>query len=178
MLAVDPTMLPHIPRHIQAIDAHGAQHVHANWKTVLDKNAAKLTDAFAPGGDKAYGTYLGMLLRPLMHSLADAGLVVSPRLLGQFDISRERRNEDETHQQRWMWSSVRTSDNRCLGTLVTVIHHDHSCFRLPQPPEILAIAANAKKQVVDALSQRSDDFHEALEFNEWYANYLKKPGRV
>lgn len=177
MHALYSVLPPRIPHDIQAIGVYAKRHVDTNWKAVLAKNTAKLDDAFARGGDMAYGTYLGLLLRPLMRSLAGSGLTASPRLPGQFDISREWGNSDETQQQRWMWSLVLDSENRNLGTLVTVIHHDHSRFRLPQPPEIFAIAENTKQQIVEALSQRSDGFREALEFNEWYANYLREHGQ-
>jgi hypothetical protein len=168
----DLALLPSIQHDIEAVEAYAANHVGVHWQGVADQNRSKLADAFARGGDKAYGTYLGLLLRPVMRRLAEAGLKVTPRLPGLFDASREWGNADETHQQRWMWSVVRTPSGRSIGALVTVIHHDHSEFRLPQPPEIFSLAANTKPQIIEALSQRSVDFRNALEFSDWYLSPL------
>ena len=45
-----------------------------------------------------------------------------------FQSSREWGNEAETHQQRWMYSVIQSSSGTTLGTLVNVIHHDHTPF--------------------------------------------------
>lgn len=113
----------------------------------------------------AYGTYLGMLLRPVMRAFAAADLAVYPRLPGSFADSREWGNADESEQQRWFFSSVaRLCDDRVLGTLVTVVHHDHRRFRVPHRPQMFAIDTVGVEAVEAALSRRSADFAAAVPF--------------
>ena len=143
------------------------------WEKVLQKNADKLKDAYERGGDMAYGTYLDSLFRPIRKRLKELGLKVKPRLPGDFNISREWGVPDETDQQRWMWSTVYGADGKPLGTLVTITYHDHTRFYLPRPPKLFALAESGKEAVVEVLSNRSEDFKNALEFPEEYALYLK-----
>ena len=60
-----------------------------------------------------------------------------------------------------------------LGTLVTIIYHDHTQFRLPRPPHLFALAEVGEEAVVAALSARSAEFRRALPFTEEYALYLQ-----
>ncbi len=147
--------------------------INATWEKVLDKNEAKLIDAYARGGDMAYGTYLDALFRPIHKRLRELGLKIKPRLPGDFNTSREWGVPDESDQQRWMWSAIKDAEGNPIGTLVTITYHDHTQFRLPRPPALFALAETGKAAVVAALSQRSEDFKNALEFPEEYALYLK-----
>lgn len=149
-----------------------------NWQELLQKNQAKLLDAYNRAGDMAYGTYCDMLFRPVHKLLQQAGMRISPRLPGDFDISREWGNTDETDQQRWMWSTVTATTGEPIGTLVTITYHDHTRFHIPRQPGLFALAATGKAAVVDALSQRSDDFKQAREFTEEYAEYLRSQGET
>lgn len=158
---------------IEALGRLVEAHVAERWQAVLHDNAAKLQSAYERAGDSAYGTYLSLLFRPVHRRLKEAGLRVSPPLPGDFDSSREWGNREETDQQRWMWSAVLTADGGALGTLVTITHHDHSRFRVPRQPGVLALAQTGDEAVVEALSKRSSDFGQALPFTVEYANYLK-----
>jgi hypothetical protein len=120
----------------------------------------------------AYGTYLTLLFRPIHRQLKLAGLTPKPRFPGDFNISREWGVADETDQQRWMWSTVVAADGTALGTIVTVVFHDHTQFRLPRPPQIIALAETGKEAVIAVLSQRSDDFRNAREATIEIAEYL------
>ncbi|TVX94575.1 hypothetical protein FPZ44_04665 [Paenibacillus agilis] len=151
------------------IEEHIAQH----WEGVLVNNEEKLQKAYKEAGDAAYGTYLNLLFLPVHRQLKEAGITPEPRFPGEFDISREWGNEQETHQQRWMWSTVYGPQEEAIGTIVTIIYHDHTQYRVPQQPEVLALTEVGKEAVVNALSAHSPQFAQALEFTVEYELYLK-----
>ena len=156
-------------------------HIGENAQAIFDNNADQLLDEFNRIGDEAYGTYLNLLFEPIHQRFKEAGLRAAPGLPGNFGMSREWGNADETDQQRWMWSTIKRIDTsggkakagEAIGTIVVIVFHDHSQFRLPRLPQIIALAETGKAAVVNALSQRSDEFKNALEFKLWYAEYLK-----
>jgi len=152
----------------QFIDAH----IQSNWQGVLSNHADKLKRAYEEAGDMAYGTYLNLLLNPVLKEMKELGLRAEPRLPGDFDISREWGNEDETDQQRWMWSAIYDKGGEPLGTIVIQVYHDHTQFRLPRKPGVLALTMTAKEEVAEALSALSESFAQALEFTEEYKLYL------
>lgn len=145
-----------------------------NWQSVLDAHSAKLADAYTRAGDAAFGTYLNLLFRDIKRKLREAGLKTTPPLPGDFDISREWGNDDGTDNERWMWSAAQTASGAPLGTLVTTIPHDHTRFRLPRRPRVLALQETERTTVEVALCSLSDDFAKALPFNEWYEEYLRQ----
>ena len=173
MTAAPITVLTSEERDIHAIGRFIEDQIVATWETVLKKNAAKLADAYAKGGDMAYGTYLTLLFRPIHKQLREAGMTAKPRFPGNFQISREWGQADETDQQRWMWSTVNAATGGSLGTIVTIVFHDHTRFRLPRPPQIIALAETGKEAVVEALAHRSDDFRNAREASIEIAEYLQ-----
>jgi hypothetical protein len=50
---------------------------------------------------------------------------------------------------------------------------DHTQFRLPRQPQILALSESGKEAVVEALSRYSADFSQAREFVVEYQEYLR-----
>ncbi len=64
------------------------------------------------------------------------------------------------------------SKGKALGTIVTIIFHDHTVSP-PRQPQAIALTETSKEAVVEALSQRSTDFKNALEFQIEYAEYLQ-----
>jgi hypothetical protein len=145
----------------------------ATWQQVLEKNHAKLMKAYAEAGDMAYGSYLTLLFRPIHRRLKEIGLAPKPRLPGDFSISREWGVAEGNDEQRWMWSTIVGADGEAIGTLVTIVYHDHTQMRLPRPPHLIALREAGKEAVVEALSQRSEPFRSALEFTLEYELYLK-----
>jgi Family of unknown function (DUF6022) len=148
-------------------------HIAANWQTLLQKHNDKLLRVFNKAGDMAYGAYLNFLFRPIYMQLKQVGLYPEPRFPGDFSISREWGNKEETDQQRWMWSTIKSTEGKSLGTIVTITFHDHNQFRIPQKPQIIALAETSKDTVVKALSQLSADFENAREFQVEYEEYLQ-----
>lgn len=146
----------------------------AQWQTVLHAHREKLAAAYEKAGDAAYGTYQQLLLRDAKRQMRGAGLRATPPLPGDFMVSREWGNADETEQERWMWSVIHTASGTALGTLVHVIPHDHTGFRVPRPPRALGLPVSTRPEIEAALSARSPDFAAALPFDEWYAAYLNE----
>jgi hypothetical protein len=171
---MQPVLSDHERRDIHALGAYFARHIAAHWQPLLGQHAAKLAAAYARGGDSAYGTYLGLLFRPAIKACKQVGLRFSPPLPGDFNISREWGNADESDQQRWMWSTVYAADGTGLGTLVTITHHDHTHFRIPRAPEIIALPELGPDAVRAALAHQSPDFRTAQEFTVEYAAYLQR----
>ena len=153
----------------QYIEGHIAQ----NWQILLHKHSDKLLRAFNKAGDMAYGAYLNFLFRPIHQQLKQAQLHPEPRFPGNFNLSREWGTKEETDQQRWMWSTIKSTEGESLGTIVTITFHDHTQFRIPQKPQIIALTETSKEAVVEALSHHSADFKNALEFKIEYAQYLQ-----
>ena len=148
---------------ITGLGAAADDWIASHWELILDTHASRLSAAFAKAGDMAYGTYLGLLLRPVARALAAADLEVYPRLPGSFANSREWGNADESEQQRWFFSVVaRLGEDRALGTIVTVVHHDNGRFRLPHRPQVFGIDVLGLDAIEATLSLRSADFAAAV----------------
>jgi hypothetical protein len=158
---------------IAAIGKYIEDHIAENWQNVLQNNREKLLEAYREAGDMAYGTYLNLLFLTVHKQFKEAGLRPEPRFPGDFDISREWGSKEQTDQQRWMWSTVYSESGESLGTIVTVVFHDHTQFRVPRSPQIIALNEVGKEDVVAALSLRSHDFKHALEFTAEYEEYLR-----
>lgn len=148
----------------------------AHWQGILEREGEQLAQLFATEGDAAYGVFQKRLFAPIKRFLEAAGLKAVPGLPGDFQSSREWGNQTETEQQRWMWSVMKSSSGAAIGTLVNVIHHDHTAFRVPFQPEVIALVETEKRAIEAALSRQSADFAAALEFRVWYAHYLESQG--
>ncbi|WP_064014259.1 DUF6022 family protein [Deinococcus puniceus] len=161
-----------MPADIHRLAAWADAHLEAHWQGVLTEYRDKLDTAYAKAGDMAYGTYQHLLFRPIKRALREAGFGTQPALPGDFGHSREWGNADETHQERWIWSVVTGPDGVPLGTLVHIVPHDHSGFRIPQRPSIFGLPQTELPHIEAALSKLSPDFAAAQSFDEWYAGYL------
>lgn len=179
------TDIPHSTKPVEvdifALARNFEAYIAENWEMTLETNRAKLARAYAEAGDSAYGTYLDALFRPIHRQLREMGLKAKPRLPGEFSISREWGVPTEDDEQRWMWSTIvrvneesGMGDGEPIGTLVTVVYHDHTQFRLPRTPHLFALSQVGKEAVVEELSRRSEKFKHALEFTLEYELYLQK----
>ena len=113
---------------IAALGAFVSAQINAHWQSILERENTALERLFASAGDAAYGVFQKHLFALIKRSLKAAGLKAVPGLPVDFQSSREWGNEAETHQQRWMYSVIQSSSGTTLGTLVNVIHHDHTPF--------------------------------------------------
>ncbi len=174
MPATNPTRHEFQQDDIHALAQQVQRHVTERWRATLEENDEKLADAYARGGDMAYGTYLGLLFQPLNRQLRAAGFTLTPDLPGNMDRSREwGEAADGTDQQRWMWSLVRRRGGEKLGALVTVVFHDHTAFKLPRAPGLVALSETNDEAVIAALSARSSEFGSAREFTAEVAEYMR-----
>ncbi len=59
-------------------------------------------------------------------------------------------------RERWMWSVVRRGQEAPLGTLVVGLFHDHTRFRVPRPPDVLALEETGEEAIAGAISRAAD----------------------
>lgn len=123
-------------------------------------------------GDAAYGRFNALVFKPVREAMAFAGLKPVPQFPGSFQSSREWGNADESHQQRWFLTCIKAAGGSPLGTIAIGSHHDHTRFRLPRSPEVIAVSAVRRREVIELLTELMPEFGEAPEFREWYAQYL------
>ena len=142
-----------------------------SWQHVLETRHDRLLDTYHRLGEMVYGAYGEFLFRPVRQQLKQAGFRMTPRLPGEFNISREWGPEEA--RQRWMWSTISGPDGKAIGTIVVKYFHDHTQFRVPRPPEILALTEADKAAVVAALSRHSPDFSQAREASIEIEEYLR-----
>jgi hypothetical protein len=155
---------------INGIAAFLQQHINAHWQTTFDACHAELIEKFPQIGDSVYGIYGNYLFKPAYRQIKEAGFRITPKLPGNFMISREW--GEETDRQRWMWSKVTTAEGTPIGTLVIVFYHDHETIRIPRAFDVIALEATSKPDVIRALSQRSPEFAAAREAKIEIAEYL------
>ncbi|MDB5044452.1 MAG: uncharacterized protein JWQ08_502 [Deinococcus sp.] len=166
------------PADIHSLAAWADADLEAHWQTILTKSSATLDTAYAKAGDRAYGTYQQLLFRTTKRALREAGFSAYPPLPGDFSRSREWGNADETHQERWMWSVLAGPDGTLLGTLVHVVPHDHTQFRIPERPSVFGLTQTEPSAIEAALSELSAHFAAAQPFDEWYAGYLAEQEKL
>lgn len=129
------------------------------WQTTRHAHEARLQQAFTRAGERAYGLYLRLLFSPLSRAMRAAGLAVYPPLPGDLADSREWGRDDGSERQRWFWSCVMREDGEAaLGTLVTVLHHDHTRFRLPQPVQLFTLPVARAEAVEKELGRINEAF--------------------
>lgn len=124
---------------VQALAGYIRQHIDERWQEVLREHREELLRLYDDAGEgAAYGTYAQRLFRPVRAQLERAGFRSAPAFPGTLATSREWGPPEA--RERWMWSVVRPVDEAPLGTLVIRLAHDHTRFRLPYPPGVLALA--------------------------------------
>ncbi len=147
------------------------RHIEEKWQTVFQDNYSKLLDLYnRVGDDAAYGFYVQRLFQPVHEQLKEDGLRASPRLPGNLSISREWGPDDD--RQRWFWSKITSTEGAPVGTIVILFFHDHLQIHIPRPPGVIALEETTKADVVEALSDLSADFRDALEAKEEFAQYI------
>ena len=81
----------------------------------------------------------------------------SPSFPGTLSTSREWGPPEE--RERWMWSVVRPAQGAPVGTLVVRLVHDHTQFRIPPPPGVLAVKETEADAIVQAVSHAAGQMH-------------------
>lgn len=155
---------------IHALAEEVQAHINTHWEAVYHANRQEMIDRYPEIGDSVYGIYGARLFQPIHARFKEAGIKATPRLPGNFGMSREWGPEEE--RQRWMWSKITRLDGIAIGTLVTVFYHDHVQVRIPRAFEIIPLPVTTKNEVIKALSARSEDFKNALEAKIEIEQYL------
>lgn len=137
---------------IQTLATYIQHYIQEQWQPVLQQGEEELLRIYDKAGEgAAYGTYAHRLFQPVQEQLKRAGFRSSPNFPGTLSTSREWGPPKE--RERWMWSVVRHEQAAPLGTLVIRLVHDHTQFRLPHPPGVLAIEKTETNAIVQAVSQ-------------------------
>jgi hypothetical protein len=138
-------------RTIQTLARYIQQYIKEQWQQVFQQSREELLRLYDQAGEgAAYGTYALRLFRPIQQQFKQAGFLSSPSFPGTLNTSREWGPMNE--RERWMWSVVRPTDGAPIGALVIRLVHDHTRFRLPRPPGILAIEEVDTAAIVQAVA--------------------------
>ena len=147
---------------IDTLASYIRRYLQEQWQLVLSTNQHELEHIFDTIGEgAAYGTYATKLLQPIQQQLKRADYVSKPRFPGTLSTSREWGPQEE--RERWMWSVVGRAQEVPIGALAILYCHDHTRFRIPRAPDVLALQQNENTAIVEALSRASIDFERAEE---------------
>ena len=137
---------------IQTLASYIQQYIQEQWQPVLQQAQEDLLRLYDKAGEgAAYGTYAHRLFQPVQEQLKRAGFRSSPNFPGTLPTSLEWGPLEE--RERWMWSVVRPGQGAPFGTIVIRLVHDHTQFRLPHPPGVLALEETDTNAIVQAVSQ-------------------------
>lgn len=158
---------------IFTIGRYVQQYVNENWEAVFQAERDEMVRLYPEIGDSVYGVYGNKLFKALHEEFKAIGLRATPKLPGSLNLSREWGNDDRD-RQRWMWSKIVGSDGTAIGTLVTIFYHDHIEIRIPRVFKMMALKETSKGAVIEALSQMSADFANAVDMKEEIALYMQQ----
>lgn len=127
------------------------QYVDMQWQRVLEEGREGLLRVYDDAGEPAYGAYAQRLLRPVREQLERAGVLSEPGFPGTLSTSREWGPAEE--RERWMWSVMRRAQGAPIGTIVVGLFHDHTRFRIPRPPDVLALEETDTDAIIQVVSQ-------------------------
>lgn len=133
---------------IHTLASYCRQYLHEQWLPVLEEHQEELLHVFGKAGEVAYGVYGRALLQPLQEQFLQAGFLYEG---GNFSTSIEHWGPPE-ERERCIWSVVRTAQDGPLGTLVFRMFHDHTQFRLPQPPGLLTLEETTTSAIIEMLA--------------------------
>jgi hypothetical protein len=134
---------------VQTLADYILNHVHEQWWQVLEENQEELRRLYDEAGEVAYREYSRKLFQPVQAQLERAGFLSEPRFPGTLSASKEWGPVEE--RQRWLWSVVRREGGGPLGTLVVGLFHDHTRFRIPRSPGVLALKETDADVIVRAI---------------------------
>lgn len=137
-------------RTIHRLASYIQQYIHEQWQQVLQQSQEELVRIYDKAGEAAYGTYARRLFRPVREQLSRAGFLSEPGFPGSLSTSREW--GPLKTRERWMWCVVKPAQGAPIGTLVIRLVHDHTRFRLPHPPGVLALEETDPDAIVQAVS--------------------------
>jgi hypothetical protein len=137
---------------VSSLAAFVKEYVKDHWRVVLREQREKLLDAWERVGEPAYGVYFTALMRPLRQQFVDAGIVTDPAFPGALPHSVEAFAGPMNDRARCMWFVVRRKGGAPFGTIVVRFFHDHTRFRVPRSPDVLAIDETEPDDIADVLT--------------------------
>jgi hypothetical protein len=135
---------------VQKLADYILDHVHERWQQVLTENQEELRRLYEEAGESAYREFSQKLFQPVQSQLERAGFLSEPPFPGALSASKEWGPLEE--RQRWLWSVVRRGrEAPPLGTLVVGLFHDHTRFRIPRSPSVLALKETDADAILGAI---------------------------
>jgi len=145
---------------IQTIANYIQEYVTHQWRRVLEENQEELLRLYDEAGEPAYGVYAQKLFRPVREQLERAGFLSTPGFPGTLSTSLEWGSDEE--RERRMWCVMRQATEAPVGTIVVGLFHDHTRFRLPHPPSVLALEETDTDEIIRAISRDAEHQDEEL----------------
>ncbi|WP_157507571.1 DUF6022 family protein [Ktedonobacter racemifer] len=133
---------------IETIATYVQQYVDAHWQEVVEQHRSALEAIFARAAEQVYARYSQELFQPLSAELKQAGLTCDPGFPGTIPFSREQWGPQEERERRF-WCVLCQENEDILGTLLICYFHDHTQFRIPRSP--LMLASEQTNHIVIAL---------------------------
>jgi len=140
---------------IHTLASYIKQYTREQCQPILQEHQEEMLRMFDKAGEYAYGVFFRMLFQSLQEQFKQAGFVCEPDYPGDFRSSSVEYWGPPEERERCMWSVVKTAQGATLGTIVTQIYHDHTQFRIPLPPGVLALEETEAGAIVEALSHAS-----------------------
>jgi hypothetical protein len=159
MISLEELLSRHSEMTIHLLASAIQQYIHEQWQQVLQQNKEELLRIYDTVGEAAYGTYAQRLFRPVQKQLKQAGILSEPRFPGTLSTSREWGPLEG--RERWMWCVMKQEKGAPFGTIVIRFFHDHTQFRVPHRPVVLALEETETHAIVEALSYTSAHFKNA-----------------
>ncbi len=140
---------------IHTLASYIRQYIREQSQSLLQEQQVEMTHMFDKAGEYAYGVFFRKLCQPFQEQLALAGFVCEPGYPGDFRSTSIEYWGPPEERERCLWCVVRTAQGTPLGTIVTQVFHDHTQFRLPHPPGVLALEETETGAIIEALSHAS-----------------------
>ena len=140
---------------IHTLASYIRQYIREQWQVLLQEKQEELLHTFDKAGEYAYGVYGRMLFHPLQEQFKRAEFLCEPDFPGDFRSTSIEYWGPPEERERCLWSVVRTAQGTPVGTIVVQVFHDHTRFRLPHPPGVLALEETETHAIVEALSHAS-----------------------
>jgi hypothetical protein len=148
---------------IHTLASYIRQYIREQLPVLLQENHEKFEKTFTKAGEYAYGVYGRALFQPLQEELKLAGITTEPDFPGDFATTSIEYWGPPEERERCMWSVLATASGQTLGSIVTQIYHDHTRFRIPHIPGIIALEETESQAVLNALSHASTRLHGAAQ---------------
>ncbi len=139
---------------IHTIASYLREVIQERWETVLQENLPELLQLFEKAGEATYGVYGQKLLGPVFEQIKRMGFGLESGSGSPPTHSVEYWGPPE-ERERCIWSIVKRADGTPLGTLVNRFFHDHTRFRIPRAPAILALQETEESAIMAHLSRAS-----------------------